>query len=162
MRRVMSEETRIIVFRRIDFLLREAKSKNPVKDQAITYAMRVISHYCSIGRDALSATAKKLNPRMSEKAYKVSKQKPKEWTKGIYTVHEHQEPLKEVWNWILANREGLSPEAVLEKFHQWPMVIVTRDEDSKLNKCHSENPSERYKLAGIKVGKSEGGKWTAI
>lgn len=52
------------VERRIRFLLDAAK--NEVKrDQVVTYAMRVLSNYAAIGKDAGSIEIKKQNKRVS-------------------------------------------------------------------------------------------------
>jgi hypothetical protein len=58
------------ILRRADFVLREAKLKDARRDQAITYALRVISNYVTIGGDGGSSKIKLLNPRISKSAHK--------------------------------------------------------------------------------------------
>jgi hypothetical protein len=56
------------IHRRIDFLLNEARSPHPVRDQAIIFTMRVISNFYSIGKDSSSSKITLLSKRMSREA----------------------------------------------------------------------------------------------
>ena len=118
-----------LVRRRIQFLLDAAKHEN-VKDQAITFVMRVLSNHATIGKDAQSKPIKKINKRVSENAYKILQ------TKGIeifckQTINEHPKPLSQTWEWLKKNAQnGLSVEKVWEEFCDFPMVTVTKEEDN--------------------------------
>ena len=91
------------IYRRIDFILQEAKHRSP-RDQTITYAMRVISNYCAIGKDASSKEVKLKCKRISSKALDLKKcLKEKKWLK--HTINEHQEPLAQIWRWIRKNAQ---------------------------------------------------------
>ena len=108
-----------LVRRRIQFLLDAAKHEN-VKDQAITFVMRVLSNHATIGKDAQSKPIKKINKRVSENAYKILQ------TKGIeifckQTINEHPKPLSQTWEWLKKNAQnGLSVEKVWEEFCDFP------------------------------------------
>ena len=139
-----------VIQRRLEFILDEARSENPTRDMAITYAMRVISAYVSVGRDFGARGIKKKSKRMSRRAQELRKRVPEaEWLKNV--VNEHQEPLKQVWEWIVKEAESLSPEKVLDRFKQWPMVTVTKDEDILLRKFANLDPATRYNKVGIEV-----------
>lgn len=117
-----------IVRRRIAFLLDAAKHEN-VKDHAITYTLRALSNYATIGKDATSAPIKKINKRVSENAYKLLKKEGLE----VYckqTINEHPKPIKQTWEWLKKNaKNGLSVEKVWKEFCDFPMVTVTKEED---------------------------------
>jgi hypothetical protein len=146
------------IFRRLEFLLSEARSESPVRDQTVTYAMRVISNYCAIGKDAGSGAIKKLNQRISKRALELKQiLSHQEWQKA--TINEHQEPLRDIWAWILKNSRTLSADEVLERFKAFPMVIVTKEEDILLSKAglrSAGSPEERYRSVGIEIIKSAG------
>jgi hypothetical protein len=141
------------IVRRIEFLLSEARAGDPVRDQTITYAMRVVSNYCAIGRDAGSSAIKRNYHRMSKRALQLKNElTPAEWVK--LTINEHQEPLNLVWTWILQNKDQLSAQDVIERFRKFPMVIITKKENDQLSKLgfgHRGDPVERYKKAKIEV-----------
>jgi hypothetical protein len=155
------------IARRIQFLLDEAKSPNPVRDQTVTYAMRVISNFYSIDKDAGSRAVKKNCRRMSRKSLALrTSLSDEEWFKA--TVNEHQEPLEQVWAWIREGRPSIAQ--VVNRFKQWPMVTVTREEDADLRiesarrRKHGLSelePGERY--AGIEiVRRCDDGTWPGI
>ena len=56
-----------IIERRIKFLLDVAKHEDK-RDQAITYVMRVVSNYATVGQDAQSASIKKINRLVTKNA----------------------------------------------------------------------------------------------
>ena len=95
-----------MIKRRIQFLLDEAKygirNKNGeiIKDQVITYALRVLSNHASVGKDMSSNGIKKLNQRISEGALKRLSlvESFNQWTK--ITINEHPEPINTTWLWI--------------------------------------------------------------
>lgn len=141
------------ISRRIEFLLNEARSDHPWRDQTVTYAMRVISNYCAIGRDAGSSHIKKYNQRISKEALKLKNEIPfDEWIRE--TINEHQEPLKVIWDWLLDEKDSLTVQLVLDRFRKYPMVIITKDENSTLNRLglsSNGDPEERYRQAGIEI-----------
>lgn len=148
------------IFRRIDFLLLEARSLLPKYDRAVVYAMREISNWCAVGKTASSREIKLKNPRMSREAYKKWQTPPTEdWYK--HTTNEHQEPLKQVWEWIRSSKD-VTKEEVLARFQNWPMITVTKDEDVRLHKYRDSEPCERYQLAGIEVGLRDKDGWKPL
>ena len=118
-----------IVKRRITFLLDAAKHEI-ARDHATTFTLRALSNYATIGKDAGSATIKKINKRVSENAYELLK------TEGLevyckQTINEHPKPLSQTWDWLKENAQnGLSVEKVWKEFCDFPMVTVTKEEDN--------------------------------
>ena len=117
-----------VIKRRIVFLLDAAKHEN-VRDNSTTFTLRALSNYATIGKDAGSASIKKINRKVSENAYELLK------VKGIevyckQTINEHPKPLSQTWEWLKENaKENLSLERVWKEFCDFPMVTVTKDED---------------------------------
>jgi hypothetical protein len=117
-----------VIKRRIIFVLDAAKHEN-VKDHSITYTLRALSNYATIGKDAGSAAIKKINKRVSENAYELLK------TDGLEvyckeTINEHPKPIKQTWEWLKKNSDnGFSIEKVWKEFCDFPMVTVTKEED---------------------------------
>jgi hypothetical protein len=141
------------VVRRVELLIAEVNSEAPQRDQTITYAMRVISNYCAVGKDVGASVAKRLNRRISKHALALKHVLPHhEWVKK--TINEHQEPLSQVWGWLLENRSTLSVQSVYDRFAAFPMVTITREEDDLLNKTGNRNvgdPEQRYRNAQIEI-----------
>ena len=140
-----------VVRRRIQFLLDAAKHEN-VKDQAVTFVMRVLSNYATIGKDAQSKAIKKINKRVSENAYKILKTKGME----VYcnqTINEHPKPLSQTWEWLKENAQnGLSIENVWKEFCDFPMVTVTKEEDNFIKgKGHNSKGTIEERYSNIKV-----------
>jgi hypothetical protein len=153
--------TRDAVLRRADFLINEACSNDPARDQTVTFAMRVISNYVSTGRDLSSAGIKKASARMSRRALEQKGVTTEaEWLRN--TINEHQEPLKQIWKWILDHKATLSAEDVVARFAKWPMVTVTKDEDIELRKHAHLPPAARYKAAKIEVMRRVDGNWELV
>jgi hypothetical protein len=72
------------------------------------------------------------------------------WKKKV-TI-EHHDPLKRVWEWIENSRP--SEEEVVLQLLRYPVAIISRDEDRRLNKNGmrtSGNPEERYAKADISL-----------
>ena len=152
--------------RRVEFLIGEARSGNPCGDQTVSMAMRVISNFYSCGGDVSSSEAKKRCARISRKALTL-REAGGNWIKE--TINEHQEELADVWKWILANRDSIKAEEVIDRFKTWPMVTVTKVEDQKLRdekkrrgKNAGRTPLERYIDAGIEVLSNESGQWKEV
>jgi hypothetical protein len=135
-----------IVLRRAQFLLNEANSENPTRDQTVTYAMRVISNWATIGKDAPSHIIKWTNPRISVAAWELyTSCSDREWEKSV--INEHPEPIAQVWDFILKERDTLNANAILDRFKLWPMITVTKEEDSELTRNgyrSSGSPAERH------------------
>lgn len=140
--------------RRIEFLLNEAKC-NAVRDQVITYAMRVISNVASIGRDASSSEIKLKNRFVSIRARDLlnSGISTSDWTTS--TINEHPVPLKETWAWLVENSLNLDSNAVWDHFVKNRMVTVLVEEDRALTvsglRSSSSNMTTRYEHVGIQI-----------
>ncbi len=149
----MANLSEAAVNRRIEFLLNEAKSKDPTNDQTVVFALRVLSNWACVHRDCSSAAVKLLNPLRSRAANELSRSinGKGEWVKQ--TINEHQKPLKEVWKWIKDNAQTLTVEDVKRELQNHPMVTVTKEEDRLLRQLGSETlePAERYRRAGIEI-----------
>lgn len=139
--------------RRIEFLIQEAINKSP-RDQVISYCMRVISNYASIGVDAGSYKIKITNKIISQKAEVLLRKSTslKEWADAC--INEHQVPLKEIWDSLCLEGNNLLPADVWNKFYSSKMVTITKEEDQILNskglRSESKN-SCRYQQSGIEV-----------
>lgn len=150
--RLSTSEVEPFVVRRIVFLLGEARSGDPRRDQTVTYAMRVISNYFSIGRDAGSAAIKRESRRFSRRAVELRSRAHLDWTSD--TINDHPDPLNEVWLWIVANAATLSVGQIAARFKAHPMVVITKDEDNALTRHGyrgTGQPAERYARAGIEI-----------
>jgi hypothetical protein len=80
------------------------------------------------------------------------------WAKSV--TNEHQEQLGKVWRWMVDNRDTITPELVEERLRKWPMVVITKEENRRLDKKPSENPTQRYEVAEICVlCRHDDGEW---
>ncbi|MDP3895908.1 MAG: hypothetical protein Q8Q62_04460 [Mesorhizobium sp.] len=145
--------------RRVEFLLNEARQDIPVRDQAITFTMRAITNYLSIGKDCKSAYLSLKCPHRSRSAQAsyISLvgsgpwargellRREHEWRKGV--MNEHQEPLAQVWQWLIQEKHNVALEDVIDRFRMWPVVVVTKQENNDLRRRSNLGPKERY--AGI-------------
>ena len=139
-----------ILMRRLKFLMEEAR-QNAKRDQVTTYAMRVISNYATIEKDASSTKVKSENKNVSETSYKLLLElnSIEKWAKQ--TINEHQIPLKALWEEIQSR--NLDEKEIWEIFLDAPMITITKKEDAKINSLGLRSSSEksRYKKAGIKI-----------
>ena len=139
-----------ILMRRLSFLMEEAK-QNAKRDQVTTYAMRVISNYATIGRDASSTKVKSENKNVSEAAYNLLLElnSLEKWAKQ--TINEHQIPLKVLYEEIQSR--DLDEKEIWEIFLDAPMITITKKEDAKLNSIGLKSSSDksRYKKADINI-----------
>lgn len=143
--------------RRVQQLIDEVRSPNPVYDQSVRMLMRVLSNYAMFGIDVSSEKAKKLNKRMSARANILLKKIEFNNWHG-HVINEHSYPLKSMWDWMLKEKNTLSITKVWRKFEN-SMVTVTKEEDKALRlvdrqaklKKLSLTSKKRYKLAGIKI-----------
>ena len=144
--------------RRIDFLIREATSEDPVRDQAITYAFRVITNYLAVGSDARSRALSRECPYRSKKAYELSQKDPEGWLDKV--TNEHQYPIKCAWAWMIKARDNLNVQRVKNHLKKWPVVVVTKEENESLRHFRANKPDQRYRDAEIEVlEQTESGRW---
>ena len=141
------------VMRRAEFLLSEAKNGFTKRDIAITFVLRALSNYLTVGVSGNSNDVKRLNVWISKAALERRSQVPyAQWHKE--TVNEHQQPLKEIWKEICANCDSMTVQDVCDLIARHPFVTVLRDEDARLRSSSvrsATSPEERYQLAGIEV-----------
>ncbi len=144
--------------RRIDFLIREANSEDPIRDQAITYSFRVITNYLSVACDARSRKLSRECPYRSKKAHDLSLLDREGWLDKV--TNEHQYPIKRAWEWMIKERDKLTVGRVKNHLKKWPVVVVTKDENKLLRDDPDKEPDQRYEDAGIEVlEKTESGGW---
>jgi hypothetical protein len=129
-------------------LLARADSK---RCQGGTYLLRVLSNYAAVGADVGSGRVKKKNPRMSEKAAQI---RNKEGVEAFIrkTINEHPEPLDVVWKWIVEHGATLSAADIVRRICSYPMVTITKEEDSAINKLgfrKAGKPEDRFAAAKI-------------
>ncbi|MGA7971478.1 MAG: hypothetical protein WCA36_01610 [Pseudolabrys sp.] len=144
--------------RRIAFLLNEAKSDNPAYDQVVRYALRVISNFYSCGDDVSSSKARLVNKHISRRASDLRAEisDDKKWIKKV--TNEHQEPLRQVWDRMIENKDTLTLEMIATWISRWPMVVVTTCENNWLREKAKMRPKgsfidaeQRYRDVGIEV-----------
>lgn len=141
-----------VIQRRIEFLLNEVKSPNPQYDKSISMVMRLISNYTTVGIDLDSKGVKRINKNTTKKSEELrSKLHFDEFHK--LTTNEHHFPLKDLWNWMIENQKELTVQKVLDKFHEYPFITVTNEENSLLNKLKKQklSPEDRYRLSNIEI-----------
>ncbi|WP_372574975.1 hypothetical protein [Ruegeria jejuensis] len=140
------------LYRRAAFLLNEAQHKAR-RDQVITFTMRVLSNYATVGKDGGSSKMKDENVRLSSGAYDLMGKVSSigDWHK--LTVNEHPRPLKDIWSWILAEADEISPFDVWNCFVDHPMITLTKTEDSLLSKSglRATAAPDRYSSLGIET-----------
>jgi hypothetical protein len=148
--------------RRIEFLIREAQL-GAIRDQAITYAFRVITNYLAVGSDARSRALSRECPNRSEEAYKLSQKDPEGWLDKV--TNEHQYPIKCAWEWMKKEGDKLNVRRVKSHLNKWPVVVVTKEENESLRHVRANKPDQRYRDAGIEVLKGKvnrSGEWQPI
>lgn len=154
------------VRRRIEFLMTEARQEHPIRDRSVTFVMRTISNYCWVGRDCDSNYLKRKSPFRSREADRISRELPEaDWLKKV--TNEHQEPLQWIWSWMCEQKERLDTTSVIVRFKQWPVVIVTLDENVGLRSLRNKSslewtPADRYREARIEVLKREDDHWVPM
>lgn len=145
--------TKQFLARRIRFLLDEAAAGS-VRDQTITFAMRTLSNYATIGADGGSQKIKSQNKRISKASLELLRESNSlnNWYKS--TINEHPIPLRETWLWLLAQYDRLNVSDVWLHFRRHRMVTITIGEDGHLTKLGLRSAcknQQRYKAAGIEV-----------
>lgn len=148
---------RIAIDRRIDFLLSEAASLEPIYDQSVRMTMRVISNWVSCGKDVSSSGFKKLAVYMSKKAHALRGDLNDHKLFASQTINEHPEELKIIWDWMTGKQGKLSTDEVLSRFRRWPVIVITKDEDDDLRKRKAIGPEARYD--GIELVTNKDGQW---
>lgn len=156
--------------RRVAFLIEEASQPIPsIRDHSITYTMRTISNFYSVGRDEKSKFISLNSRYRSKNAHALYSQlfgqdardkvREKQWLEKV--TNEHQEPLDQIWRWMCAEKRNLTAEQVMERFKQWPMVVVLkRPENAGLSKHKLLPPKERYAAGQIEVlWQNDRGEW---
>jgi hypothetical protein len=161
--------------RRVAFVLDEASQPRPIRDQTVTFALRVIGNYLEVGQDCQSpylAYNCRYRSRRAHESYLNLGDIPtlalrSEWRKMV--VNEHQYPLAQLWNWIVENHSTLTAELILERMKAWPIVVITKDEDRCLRLRARErggeaiDPAERYRQADIEVlRRGQNGLWSLV
>ena len=137
-----------IALRRAKFLLDEANSCSPKYDQTVRFALRVISNVATVGKDCGSGAIKWINPNVSEGAWELYRQLNDDVLWHRSTTNEHPEPLNQVWQWIRDHRAQLTPDKIVERLKDHPMVTVARHEDEAINKRGLRSrgdPKERHR-----------------
>lgn len=127
--------------------------------QGGSYLMRVLSNYALMQKDVSSIQIKLNTHRLSKAAYKIrsnldlgNAEGRKEL--GRQTVNEHPEPLKTVWDWIVANPDTICAKSIIQRIYTYPMVTITREEDRKINQAgyrSSGEPEIRFEAGGIEL-----------
>lgn len=131
------------VERRLRFILAEAALSDPIYDQTVRMAFRVVSNFYCVGRDCGPDHVYEHTRYRSAEAHKTFLSG--NWKGELH--NEHQEPLKLVWDWI--RKAGhVTTRRLEERLRRWPMVVLTRTENSNIPKRET-NPIKRY--AGIEV-----------
>ena len=120
-----------VIERRINFLLDCAKQERK-RDQAITFVMRVISNYATIGKDGGSSEIKKYNRRVSKSSLDLFSKAEFRYFSQM-TINEHPKPLKSTWEWLTTNSECLNKEDVWEEFKNFSMITITKKEDALIS-----------------------------
>jgi hypothetical protein len=142
-----------IIYRRINFLIDDARSNNPHYDISIQHTMRFISNFTSLGIcNVGSKGCKKINKNISKNAFDLKRRISFDNFDKM-TTNEHQLPLKDLWDWMIENKNKLTKELVFEQFVQYPFVTITKEENSRLNKIKKQkfSPEDRYKFANIEI-----------
>lgn len=141
-----------VIKRRVEFLLMTSKHEDK-KDQVVTYAMRVLSNYATIGKDASSAEIKKRNVYVSREAsYLLGHGHIALYYKS--TINEHPKPLNVMWEWLKEKNYILKVEDVWQEFLENPMVTITRQEDMLIKSSGQNakgNLQSRYSDLGIEI-----------
>ena len=143
-----------MIERRIEFLINEVNSFDAHYDQSITMLMRIISNYTTVGFNSGSRGVKKKNKNISKKALELKDRYSEEEFHNL-TINEHQLPLKDIWDWMIENKNTITVKKVLDKFFEYPFITVTKEENLSLNKIKKKmlSPEERYQICGIEIVK---------
>ena len=131
-----------------------------VDPDAVSQLMRDCSNYDAIGERAnggriSSATLKKYNKRVSQKAINFMKECSgfEEWH-GV-TINEHPTPINVMRNHIGERLTKMTNNDIKHYFQDNPVCTVLTSEDQLLNIQHRATGTgeERYSAAGIEIAK---------
>ena len=117
------------VRRRIEFVIQEARRGMRLKDHVIGRAIRAASNYYCIGRDGSSYRVKRMCKLVM--ARRTPGPQWRSQTLELRNNHSWQ-PIQSVWQYIIENKESITPEEVVELLKKHPFVIVTKEEDARL------------------------------
>jgi hypothetical protein len=151
----MNYDIRDVIERRAEFLIAEAQSRNPTSDHAIRFTLRCLSNYVQVGGDygslGVSRRLRYRSPEAHQLLQKLTgtpRQRYSAWGKLIR--NEHPEPLGVTWSRLKATRpDELTPAEVCRQLAEWPMVVVTIEQDIALR--IPLPPFDRYRQAGVRV-----------
>lgn len=143
--------------RRIEFLIKEAQSADCIRDQTVTYALRVITNFLAVEDDVSASAMLQRSTFRSEEAHNRLARSPDTWAKEV--TNEHWFPLKRAWSWILDQRGSLNVKDVKEHLRRWPIVVVTKKENSRLRDDDAIGLEQRYRNAKIKVLRKIDERW---
>lgn len=138
----------------IDAVYAFVQAKLPYAGGRIGRILRTITEAIQFERFVGSTGAKRINTIMSRRAadlmaVNTSDQFVKE------TILEHTKPLSRLYAELLEMRQQLTPERLqtllIDQMKVFPLVTITRKEDEGLR--NNLEPYERYRIAGIEVGK---------
>lgn len=140
-----------VALRRAAFLIEEACSLDPTYDQTVSSALRVISNWATVRTNGASGFIKWHNRRLSKAAWELYfRSSDEEWERG--TINEHQEPISQVWQWIIENKKSVAPRDILDRMEKWPMITITKEEDAAIShsgRRFKGRPEERHLLINI-------------
>ena len=151
----MDREVRDVVTRRAEFLIAEVRSGEARYDHAVRFTLRSLSNYLHVGGDYGSLGVSRRMRYRSRCAHDLlfrqtgtKTQRYGAW--GRLIRNEHPEPLNVVWSRFKAMPpDALTPAEIFRQLAEWPMVVVTIDEDTALRNAHA--PFDRYRTAGVEV-----------
>jgi hypothetical protein len=73
------------------------------------------------------------------------------------TINEHPEELKIIWSWMIEKRGQISTDEALSRLRRWPVIVITKDEDSDLRKRKAIGPEARYDGIELMTNKDANG-----
>jgi hypothetical protein len=127
------------VIRRAQFVCNEACFPDQEHDQTVKYALRVISNFATVGKDATSSQVKELNPRVSKQAFSRLKELLSDDIDADFlkwcseTINEHPEPLGQIWGWISNSEVKIPPEELIERLASYKMITILRTENARID-----------------------------
>jgi hypothetical protein len=126
-------EVHSAIERRINFLLAEARSPDPLRCHGLSMLMRSITNFHAVG--SLTADTGKLikeGPVMSRRAF----EKQQELGLGDKfveaTMSEHPMPLTCIWGWIVNSKDPPAVQEIDAVFRCYHNVTITNKENDKL------------------------------
>jgi hypothetical protein len=159
---MLSATNEAAAHRRIEFLLAEARHPHSIADSAVRYALRSVSNYYTVGRDAPSRYLYKYCPFRSGEAHRLLGD-PADANNFHLVTNEHQQELNVIWRWMKSSADKLTVPVVAERFRRWPMVVISTQENNDLRQRWAvdtpPNPYIRYEEVNIMVLARVDGQW---